>query len=198
MLYNGQEVGEPAEGAEGFGGDDARTTIFDYWSMPEMAKWVSDHSYDGARLSRQQKDLREFYGKLINLVGEPAFHEGLFYGLNRANNQNPGFGRVGDEGAGGHWLYAFLRFDPITEQRFLVIVNLHREITFQDTWVVVPRDAVAFLRLSGEANQELHFAERLEGDFQIVVGTSDLVSKGGVLIPTLAPLTPYFLEIKSV
>ncbi|HEX8490025.1 MAG TPA: alpha-amylase family glycosyl hydrolase, partial [Chthoniobacterales bacterium] len=36
MLYNGQEVGEPAAGAEGFGGDDARTSIFDYWSMPEL------------------------------------------------------------------------------------------------------------------------------------------------------------------
>ena len=38
MLYNGQEVGEPAAGVEGFGGDDARTTIFDYWSMPEFVK----------------------------------------------------------------------------------------------------------------------------------------------------------------
>jgi len=38
MLYSGQEVGEPAHGLEGFGHDDARTTIFDYWSMPELVK----------------------------------------------------------------------------------------------------------------------------------------------------------------
>jgi glycosidase len=61
MLYNGQEVGEPGAGAEGFGGDDARTSIFDYWSMPEFVKWVNDHRYDGGRLSREQKALREFY-----------------------------------------------------------------------------------------------------------------------------------------
>ena len=51
MLYNGQEIGEPADGAEGFGGDDARTSIFDYWSMPEFAKWVNDHNYDGGAAS---------------------------------------------------------------------------------------------------------------------------------------------------
>ena len=54
LLYSGQEVGEPAQGAEGFGGDDARTTIFDYWSMPELVKWVNGHRYDGGRLSAEQ------------------------------------------------------------------------------------------------------------------------------------------------
>ena len=33
MVYHGQKVGEPATGAEGFGGDDQRTSIFDYWSI---------------------------------------------------------------------------------------------------------------------------------------------------------------------
>ena len=55
MLYSGQEVGEPAAGAEGFGGDDARTSIFDYWSMPELVKWTNDHKYDGGKLSAEQK-----------------------------------------------------------------------------------------------------------------------------------------------
>ncbi|MGM0559231.1 MAG: alpha-amylase family glycosyl hydrolase, partial [Myxococcota bacterium] len=34
LVYNGQTVGEPAAGVEGFSGDDGRTTIFDYWTMP--------------------------------------------------------------------------------------------------------------------------------------------------------------------
>jgi glycosidase len=34
MVYFGQEVGEPGKGAEGFGGEDGRTTIFDYWGYP--------------------------------------------------------------------------------------------------------------------------------------------------------------------
>ncbi|MEI8342506.1 MAG: alpha-amylase family glycosyl hydrolase, partial [Verrucomicrobiota bacterium] len=114
MLYSGQEVGEPAEGAEGFGGNDARTTLFDYWSMPEFVKWVNDHQYDGAKLSGQQKALRAFYKKLLALVSEPAFRNGGFFPLNPVNKENPHFGRIGGESAGGHWLYAFLRRDPNT------------------------------------------------------------------------------------
>src|SRR6476619_1704882 len=125
MLYNGQEVGEPGAGAEGFGGDDARTSIFDYWSMPEFTKWVNDHSYDGGRLSAKQRQLREFYGRLIKLVGEPAFRDGKFFSLNSDNRDNPAFGRFPGEPASGHWLYAFLRYDVSVQQRFLVVANLH-------------------------------------------------------------------------
>ena len=68
MLYNGQEVGEPGAGVEGFGSDDARTSIFDYWSMPELVKWVNGHKYDGGKLSNDQKQLRASYGRLLNLL----------------------------------------------------------------------------------------------------------------------------------
>ena len=56
MVYNGQEVGEPAAGVEGFGGDDARTSIFDYWSMPELVKWANGGKFDGGKLSAEQKE----------------------------------------------------------------------------------------------------------------------------------------------
>src|SRR4029078_6937173 len=85
MLYNGQEVGEPGAGREGFGSDEAGTSIFDYWSMPELVKWVNDHHYDGGRLSQSQNALRDFYGRLIRLVGQPAFRDGEFFPLNPAN-----------------------------------------------------------------------------------------------------------------
>ena len=38
MIYFGQEVGEPGAGTEGFSGKDGRTTIFDYWGVPEHQK----------------------------------------------------------------------------------------------------------------------------------------------------------------
>jgi glycosidase len=47
MLYFGQEVGEPAAGLSGFSGDDGRTTIFDYWGVPEHQKWMNDGKFDG-------------------------------------------------------------------------------------------------------------------------------------------------------
>lgn len=147
LFYSGQEVGEPAAGAEGFAGDDGRTTIFDYWSMPELAKWVNGHRYDGARLSEAQKQLRAFYGRLLQLANEPAFRDGAFFPLNRANIDNPRFGRIAGESASGHWIYACLRYDAPTDQRFLVIVNLHRSELLRDVRVRLPAEALQFLAL---------------------------------------------------
>ena len=162
MLYNGQEVGEPAAGAEGFGGDDARTSIFDYWSMPELVKWVNGHRYDGGRLSPKQKALRAFYGRLVNLVGEPAFQDGEFFPLNPANHDNPGFGRLPGEQASGHWLYAFLRYDRSTQQRFLVLANLHPIIPLQNVRVLLPATAMHFLDLNADASdRRLTLTDRL-------------------------------------
>ena len=148
MLYNGQEVGEPAVGVEGFGNDDARTSIFDYWSMPELAKWVNRHRYDGGRLSFQQKALREFYRRLIQLVGEPAFRDGDFFSLNPANHENPHFGRLPGESVSGHWIYGFLRYDTTSRQRFLVLANLHPTISLENVRVILPLPALQFLGLS--------------------------------------------------
>jgi glycosidase len=147
LLYSGQEAGEPATGPAGFGGDNARTTIFDYWSMPELVKWVNNHRYDGARLSPEQRELRAFYSRLITLAGEPAFRDGAFFPLNSANLWNDRFGRLPGETASGHWLYAFLRADATSGQRFCVVANLHREATLRDVRVRWPEEALAMLRL---------------------------------------------------
>lgn len=56
MIYFGQEVGEPGLGVEGFGGEDGRTTIFDYWGVPEHQKWVNNGKFDGGNLSPDQKN----------------------------------------------------------------------------------------------------------------------------------------------
>ena len=195
LLYSGQEVGEPALGATGFGGDNARTTIFDYWSMPEMTKWVNDHRYDGARLSTEQKDLRAFYGRLLALIGEPAFRDGGFFSLNPANNQNERFGRLPGEPASGHWLYAFLRFDPASRQRFLIVANLHRSATFRDVKVRLPAAALAFLQFDSEHPARL--VERLSPSSPPPSMTADVDGCMLVQFPALAPLTPCYLELQS-
>lgn len=195
MLYNGQEVGEPAIGAEGFGGDDARTSIFDYGSMPELVKWVNDHSYDGARLSSQQKSLRSFYSRLINLLGEPAFRDGKFFALNPANRDNPDFGRLPGEEASGHWLYAFLRYDPATPQRFLVVANLHPTIALRDVRVLLPSNALRFLDLSDPlAHPKLKLIEWLsEQSIGIRLTNAEAVSRG-IPIPEIPPLSALYFE----
>lgn len=77
LIYNGQESGEKGEGAEGFGGEDGRTTIFDYWGVPAHQAWAGNGKFDGAGLDEVQKELRAFYTKLLNLANsEQAFVDG--------------------------------------------------------------------------------------------------------------------------
>lgn len=86
MIYFGQEVGEPGAGAEGFQGDDGRTTIFDYWGVPEHQKWMNDGAFDGALLSDDQKLLRSFYSTLLKLAAShPAITEGEYIDLTAFN-----------------------------------------------------------------------------------------------------------------
>jgi glycosidase len=196
MLYSGQEVGEPAQGGEGFGGDDGRSSIFDYWSMPEFLKWTNEYKYDGARLSPGQKTLQEGYGRLLVLVSEPAFRDGNFFALNPGNNRNPNFGQTGGEPAGGHWLYAFLRVDPISWQRFLVAVNLNPRAELKGNRVMFSPEAIRFLDLAPN-DSRIHGRERLSGKTEFVANISSLAAADGLALPTLLPLTAYFFEITA-
>ena len=187
MLYSGQEVGEPADGAEGFGGDDARTSIFDYWSMPEFAKWVNGKKFDGGRLSPTQASLRDFYSRLLHLVGEPAFLSGGFFPLNPSNIENPSYGRVPGEQASGHWLYSFLRRDPATGQKFLAVINLHRSRQFDDVRIALPPAALDLLGIN--ASSEIKLAGKLGSSAEIKSRATELS------VGSIPPLTPCFFEI---
>lgn len=116
MIYSGQEIGEPAEGAMGFSSDDGRTTIFDYWGVPAHQQWMNNGMFDGANLSSAQKELRGFYSKLLNLVKDnEALSQGEFYELMIANEHQPGFDTM---------LYIYLRYTGT--QKVLVIANFNR------------------------------------------------------------------------
>ena len=117
MIYNGQEVGEPAAGASGFSGNDGRSTIFDYWGIPQHQKWMNNGTYDGGNLDDSSKRLREFYRKLLNVcTNNEAITSGKFYELLSENENSIGFNNK---------VYAFLRY---TENRkVLVLANFNRD-----------------------------------------------------------------------
>ncbi|MGB6222456.1 alpha-amylase family glycosyl hydrolase [Haloferula sp.] len=193
MVYHGQEVGEPAEGSEGFSGDDGRSSIFDYWGMPEFQKWVNGGKYDGGRLSDEQKELRKWYQGLLGVIAQPAFVNGEFYGLNHANKENPAYGRVDGESVSGHWLYSFLRYDAGSGQTFLVVANFHPGETLSGVRVLMPYDA---LRWMGSPRGELEISERLADDWKSVVPVADLANEG-LRLPDLEPLSARMIEIGS-
>ncbi len=193
MMYSGQEVGEPAVGAEGFSGDDGRTSIFDYTAMPEFQKWVNGGRYDGGGLSEEQKSLRTWYGKLLEILREPAFEKGDFYGLNYFNRENERFGRVGDETVSGHWMYAYLRSDGESGQGFLCVVNLHPSEVMRAVRVVIPLGALGFL--GRELAGQVSLVDRLGAGGQMDVCWRDVVG-GGLEIGDVEAFGVRYYELK--
>lgn len=190
MMYNGQEVGEPAAGVEGFGGDDGRTSIFDYWCMPELAKWVNGHRYDGGRLSVEQKELRDWYGKLLRAIQSPAFVDGEFYGLNFANRGNVDFGRCEGETVSGHWLYAFLRREKNQGEAFLCVVHFHPHRAAEKVRIFIPEDALHWLGIG----QSVCFTEVLAGEIRIETDRENLASEG-IMIPFISDCSAMYFRI---
>lgn len=192
MIYSGQEVGEPAAVSEGFGGGDARTSLFDYGSLPEFTKWVNGGKFDGGRLSRDQQELRAWYGDLLRLMKEPAFEQGDFYGLNHANLDNPHFGRTGGETASGHLLYAYLRRSPQSGQAFLVVANFHGAATLDGVRIRIPDHALHWL---GRAGSVFEFIERLASPWTTTAAASCLTAEG-LLLPPIPFLSARVIEVK--
>ena len=73
MLYFGQEVGEDGSEDMGFG-DPSRTSIFDYAGVPAHQRWMNNGKFDGGQLSDNEKALRRFYSKVLNLA---AYHPAM-------------------------------------------------------------------------------------------------------------------------
>ncbi|MDB5023048.1 MAG: tvaII [Mucilaginibacter sp.] len=147
MIYFGQEVGEAGAGTAGFSDNDGRTSIFDYWGVPEHQKWLNDGKMDGGKLSDGQKRLRNFYSRLLNQVrSNEALRTGEFWELMLANEHQQGFDQH---------LYLFLRYTD--KQRILVITNFDRNE--RKLQVKLPDDLIDKLHLSG--NKE--FTDLLSG-----------------------------------
>jgi hypothetical protein len=86
LVHAGQEVGEEGAGVEGFSGEDGRTSIFDYWSMPAMVRWVNDGAFDGGQLSREEAALRGWYSDLLALCQDPSVRGSRYWGLRYWNS----------------------------------------------------------------------------------------------------------------
>lgn len=126
MIYFGQEFGERGMDAEGFSGQDGRTTIFDYWSVDTVRRWRDGGKFDGRMLTDDEKRIQTLYRRILTLCNtEASIRRGSFFDLMYANRGGWRFNE--------HRQYAFLRkwgkevllcvanFDP---QRVDVAVNV--------------------------------------------------------------------------
>lgn len=187
LLYGGQEVAEPAEHPEGFGGGAGRTSLFDYGSMPQVARWVNGHQFDGGQLEPEQRALREAYRRLLLALDHPALRSGDFHPLNPANVTNPDFGRSPGEPASGHWLYAWLRHDPVSGAAILAVANLHGRDTCTPLCIRIP---AAIRPLLGHPPARAFWQNLLGPDQPVEV----LAESDSLFLPPVPPATALFLE----
>ncbi|MFZ4725200.1 MAG: alpha-amylase family glycosyl hydrolase [Paludibacter sp.] len=149
MIYFGQELGELGMDNEGFSGMDGRTTIFDYWGVKTVQAWTNNGKFDGKLLSDEQKELRDFYKKLLNItITEKAITDGVLYDLEFANFDNPKFN--------SHEQFAYFR--KFEDELLLIVLNFDDK--HLDTVVQFPFEAFQFLEL--EEGNRYNFVNLLD------------------------------------
>ena len=175
MLYFGQELGVNPTQAEGFQGDDGRTTIFDYWGVPEYQAWTNGGKFDGAKLTADQKKLRQFYQQLNHLVNSSdAIRTGNFFDLQADNAQRAGYDQ--------QRLYSYLRYS--SKQKLLIICNFDKQKTARTT-----------VQIPAEAWQKINLSTAKTHSFtDIFLTKTKLTGKGGVAVE-LPPLGVLVLAI---
>lgn len=125
MIYFAQEYGERGMDAEGFSGQDGRTTIFDYWSVPSMVRAL------GSKLTASERALSAIYNKVMNIAAtEKAVTDGISFDLMYVNGD---YQRQ----------YAFLR--KAGSEALLVVANFDDIPTTMD--VTIPAHAFDYLKL---------------------------------------------------
>lgn len=136
MVYFGQELGEKGMYNEGFSGVDGRTTIFDYWGVKSIQNWINNGQFDGLRLTTEQKNLREFYRKLLQItLSEKAITDGVMYDLEFANFDNSKFN--------SHEQFAYFR--KYESELLLIVLNFHDK--HLETEIHFPLEAFQYLNM---------------------------------------------------
>lgn len=136
MIYFGQELGERGMDAEGFSGKDGRTSIFDYWTIDLIRRWRNGNKFDGKLLTAEEKDLQQFYTKVLNICNkEKAIREGQFFDIMYVNY---------NEGMNEHRQYAFLR----KHEKELILVVANFDDKLARSWVKIPAHAFNCMNIS--------------------------------------------------
>jgi glycosidase len=180
MIYFGQEVGEPGEEAAGFGSP-SRTSIFDYIGVPHHQRWVNDKKFDGGQLTDQEKSLRDFYKRLLNLTIDSKALTGAYEDIHYYNRDNtPGY---------DYRVHSFVRWKD--GQRWLILVNFDANRSYDFELKLPPALVEAWALDEG---QSYNLVDLLYRDTK----TKLSIEKGqGHFQVSLAPLQSYIFELRE-
>jgi glycosidase len=114
MIYFGQEVGEAGNEDAGFG-THSRTSIFDYIGVPNHQRWMNGGKFDGGQLSEDEKNLRDFYKRLLNFSVNSSALMGNFQEIQTANRIiSPGYDIA---------IYSYTRWSD--KQKLIIVTNFY-------------------------------------------------------------------------
>jgi len=165
MIYFGEEVGEKAEENAGFG-TATRTSIFDYIGVPAHQRWMNDGKFDGGGLSTKERELRDFYKRLLNFTKKSSALMGDYYDLDAVNRD------VNQNYTGN--IFSYARW---SESEQLIVIADFEETNSKQIDLILPEDLISNLALKdgdytlkeqlyGKENYSLHI-ENGVGRFSI-------------------------------
>lgn len=177
MLYFGQEVGEKAMEAAGFG-QPSRTSIFDYIGVPAHQRWMNGGAFDGGALSPGESRLRDYYKRLLlftrnspALMG--AYRDIHYYNRDHTENYN-------------HRVLSFARW--CETQKLVIVCNFDSEVShsFQ---LQLPAEIISAWELG---DGEFELLDKLSGAM-LNMSVADGIGQLGV---QLNPLESLILELQ--
>lgn len=112
MLYFAQDLGEAGADDPGFGSA-TRTTIFDYYGVPSLIRWNNDGKFDGGKLSEKEKELHNFYKRLLNFTMKSEALMGKYKEIHNYNRHHTSF--YNDK------LFSFVRWSE--NEKLIIITN---------------------------------------------------------------------------
>ncbi|WP_370637780.1 alpha-amylase family glycosyl hydrolase [Flavobacterium wongokense] len=131
MIYFGQEVGEEGAVDGGFG-KPTRTSIFDYVGVPNHQRWMNGGKFDGGKLTASEKQLRDFYKRLLNFTLKSDALMGKFQEIQTVNRENTLHYDPG--------MYSYVRWSD--KEKLIIVVNFSW-VTTSSFELKVPADVIA-------------------------------------------------------
>ena len=176
LIYFGQEVGEPGIEEAGFG-DPTRTSIYDYIGVPHHQRWMNNKEFDGGQSSLEEKNLRDFYKRLLNFTINSDALMGEYQEIHHMNKNSGDY---------NHKLFSFVRWS--NKEKLIIVSNFdeNRNYSFE---LKIPRKILSAWNIK---NGQYIVKDQLYGTdtFQLSV-----TNGFGIIQIDIEPLGSYILSL---
>ena len=179
MIYFGQEVGEPALEKAGFGSP-TRTSIFDYTGVPHHQRWVNEKNFDGGQLAENERNLRDFYKRLLNFTINSSALTGNYSEIHFFNKEHtPDY---------DHRVFSFVRWS--NDEKLIVISNFEtsKHYNFE---LKIPEEVI---REWGLKEGDYQFIDQLYANFSPLLTIKNGTAKMKI---SLQPLESFILKLTA-